>query len=103
MVLQAYSKCYSVRKKASRCRQRKCKEHRGGNQQFALNTKAAWALRLDDILADALELGALRTEEYVLPQSEYDALKSLDLNTFPFEVVCNTVAYYEANKSNDSE
>ena len=29
---------------------------------FALNTKAAWALRFDDILADALELGALRTE-----------------------------------------
>lgn len=70
---------------------------------FALNTKAAWALRFDDILADALELGALRTEEYVLPQSEYDALKSLDLNTFPLEVVCDTVAYYEANKSNDSE
>ena len=70
---------------------------------FALNTKAAWVLRLDDILADALELGALRTEEYVLPQPKYDALKSLDLNTVPLEVVCNTVAYYEANKSNDSE
>ena len=28
---------------------------------FALNTKAAWALRFDDILADALELSALRT------------------------------------------
>ena len=40
---------------------------------LALNTKATWALRLDDILAEALELGALRTEEYVLPQSEYDA------------------------------
>ena len=34
---------------------------------FALNTKAAWALRFDDILADSLELGALRTEEYILP------------------------------------
>ena len=70
---------------------------------FALNTKAAWALRFDDILADALELGALRTEEYVLPQSKYDALKSLDLNTVPLEVICDTVAYYEANKSNDNE
>ena len=70
---------------------------------FALNTKAAWALRFDDILADALELGALRTEEYALPQPKYDALKSLDLNTVPLEVICDTVAYYEANKSNDSE
>lgn len=59
---------------------------------FALNTKAAWALRFDDILADALELGTLRTEEYVLPQPKYDALKSLDLNTVPLEVVCDTVA-----------
>ena len=26
---------------------------------FALNTKGAWVLRFDDIIADALELGAL--------------------------------------------
>lgn len=38
-----------------------------------------------------------------MPQPKYDALKSLDLNTVPLEVICDTVAYYEANKSNDSE
>ena len=70
---------------------------------FALNTKAAWALRFDDIIADALELGALRIEEYVLPPENAEALQSLDLNGVPFDVVCDVVSYYEANKQPDSE
>ncbi|MBO5402604.1 MAG: hypothetical protein J6A85_05495 [Clostridia bacterium] len=69
---------------------------------FALNTKAAWALRFDDIIADALELGALRTEEYILTPEKYDNLKSLDLNGVPLEVVCDVVAYCEVNKNDDS-
>ena len=70
---------------------------------FALNTKAAWVLRFDDIIADAIELGILRTEEYILPPEKAEALHSLDLNGIPFEVVCDVVAYYEANKQPDSE
>ena len=70
---------------------------------FALNTKAAWALRFDDILADALELGALRTEEYVLPTEKVEKLQSFDLNGVPFEVVYDVIAYYEANKQPYSE
>ena len=70
---------------------------------FALNTKAAWALRLDDILADALELGALRTEEYILSHEKYVALQNLDLNGVPLEVICEVVAFYEANKNEDSD
>ena len=69
---------------------------------FALNTKAAWALRFDDIIADALELGALRTEEYILTPEKYKNLKSLDLNGAPLEVVCDVVAYCEVNKNDDS-
>ena len=34
---------------------------------FSLNDKGAWTLRFDGILAEALEAGPLRTEEYVLP------------------------------------
>lgn len=45
---------------------------------FAFNTKAAWALRFDDILADALELGALRTEEYLLPPEREEKLRFVD-------------------------
>lgn len=70
---------------------------------FALNTKAAWGLRFDDIIADALELGALRTEEYILSPEKYDNLKSLDLNGVPLEVVCDVVAYCEVNKNDDSD
>lgn len=70
---------------------------------FALNTKAAWALRFDDILADALELGALRTEEYVLPTEKVEKLQSFDLNGVPFDVVYDVIAYYEANKQPYSE
>ena len=70
---------------------------------FALNTKAAWALRLDDILADALELGALRTEEYILPPEKENSIAALDLGGVPFEVVCDVVAYCEANKPTDTD
>ena len=70
---------------------------------FAINTKAAWALRFDDILADALELGALRTEEYILLPEKYAALQNLDLNGVPLEVVCDVVAFYKANKNEDSD
>lgn len=69
---------------------------------FALNTKAAWALRFDDIIADALELGALRTEEYILPTEKTKTLQNLDLNGVPFDVVRGVVSYYEANKQPDS-
>ena len=70
---------------------------------FALNTKAAWALRFDDILADALELGALRTYEYILPPERENAINSLDLGGVPFEVVCDVIAYCEANKPTDTD
>lgn len=70
---------------------------------FALNTKAAWSLRFDDIIADALESGALRTEEYILPHEKAEALKNIDFNGVPYEVVCNVVSYYEVNKQPDSE
>ena len=50
---------------------------------FALNTKGAWTLRFDDILADALEAGPLRTEEYPLSDDIAERLKQADLNDVP--------------------
>ena len=70
---------------------------------FALNTKAAWALRFDDIIADALELGALRMEEYILPPEKYEVLQSIDLNGVQLEVVCDVVFFYEANKTDTGD
>ena len=70
---------------------------------FALNTKAAWGLRFDDVLADALELGALRTEEYILSPKTYSTLKSIDLSGVLLEVICDVVAYCEANKKDTTD
>lgn len=70
---------------------------------FAVNTKAAWGLRFDDIIADALELGALRAEVYVLPSEKTEKLQSIDIDGVPVEVVFDVVAYYMANKQPDSE
>lgn len=69
---------------------------------FALNTRAAWALRFDDILADALELGPLKQENYMLSADRHTALKSIDLNGVPLEVVCDIAAFCEVNKAADS-
>ena len=55
------------------------------------------------VLADALELGALRTEEYILPPEKENSIAALDLGGVPFEVVCDVIAYCEANKPTDTD
>lgn len=70
---------------------------------FALNTKGAWVLKFDDILADALELDSLRCEELPLPAETEMALKGIDLNAVPFEVVSDVICYYLANRREDTE
>ena len=70
---------------------------------FALNTKGAWTLRFDDIIADALEAGALRTEEYPLPEMIIEELETTDTNSVPKEVVAELFRYYLANKQDDTE
>ena len=70
---------------------------------FALNTKGAWILRFDDIIADALELGALRTEETQLPQQIKEKLESMDLNDVPYDVVSEVICFCIANKKENTE
>ena len=70
---------------------------------FALNTKGAWTLRFDDILADALEAGPLRTGEYPLPDDIAERLKQIDLNDVPFEVVSDLICFCLANQQEDTE
>ena len=70
---------------------------------FALNTKGAWTLRFDDIIADALEAGALRTEEYPLPETVNKQLEATDTNGVPKEVIAELIRYYLANKPNDTD
>ncbi len=70
---------------------------------FALNTKGAWTLRFDDILADALESGPLRTEDYRLTDDIAERLKQADLNEVPFEVVSDVICFCLANRQEDTE
>ena len=70
---------------------------------FALNTKGAWALRFDDIIADALEAGALRAEEYPLPETVNKQLEATDTNGVPKEVIAELIRYYLANKPDDTD
>jgi len=70
---------------------------------FALNTKGAWTLRFDDILADALEAGPLRTEEYTLPEDIAERLTKTNLNEVPFEVVSDVICFCLANRQEYTE
>ena len=70
---------------------------------FALNTKGAWTIRFDDIIADALEAGPLRTEEY--PLSDEIVAGISGINTLPVkpQVAVDLVRYYYANKTEETD
>ena len=70
---------------------------------FALNTKGAWVLRFDDIIADALELGPLQMFETELPPHIAEKLKSMDLNGVPYDVVSEVVCFCIANKRDNND
>ena len=61
---------------------------------FALNTKAAWCLRFDDILADALEQGPLQNHEIILSQEVIDHLKAQTPKGFPDTLLPMLMQYY---------
>ncbi len=49
---------------------------------FASNTKGAWVLRFDDILANALELGPLRNRDFELPEETIQRIGRRGSNTY---------------------
>ena len=69
---------------------------------FAVNTKATWLLRFDDILADALELGPLRAQEHILSEHRAQKLSSFKTEAVPAEVVYDVVSFCEANEQEDT-
>ena len=70
---------------------------------FSRSTKGAWVLRFDDILADALELGTLRKDEISLSPKDIQAVATLTPKDIPNEVIQTLIAYYRANKPEDSD
>lgn len=70
---------------------------------FNMETKGAWGLRFDDVLADAIELGPLRRTEPVLPDELLAKIDAVLPKEVPLEVVATLIAYYAANKPDDSD
>ncbi len=70
---------------------------------FAINTKGAWILRFDDILADALELGSLKNCEITFTETEMQVIEAATPKGVPTEVLSTLIAYYRANKPEDSD
>ena len=70
---------------------------------FAPTTKGQWGLRFDSFLAQALELGPLRTEEPILPPALVEQLRNLTPKGVPMEMVETLAAYYLLNKPEDSD
>jgi len=70
---------------------------------FSPQTRGAWTLRFDDVIADALELGPLRRMEAKLSPELMARIKAITPKEVPAEVVCTLIAYYAANKPEDSD
>lgn len=60
-------------------------------------------MRFDDVIADALELGPLRQRGPELPPVLLEKLRVAVPSGIPFEIVQTLVAYYIANKLEDSD
>ena len=70
---------------------------------FASNTKGAWVLRFDDILADALDLGPLQNKDFDLPEETVQRLTELTPKGVPVGVSILLYKYYIANREDDQE
>lgn len=70
---------------------------------FSPQTKGAWTLRFDDVIADALELGPLRQAGPELSSTLLERLQAAAPSGIPFEIIQTLAAYYIANKPEDSD
>lgn len=70
---------------------------------FSEGTKGDLILRFDDVIADALELGALRTESILLTDEQEQWLAKVTLSKVPLHVSRTLLEYYLANKPADSD
>ncbi len=70
---------------------------------FAPNTRAAWGLRFDDVLADALELGPLRSPDISFPPDLEQRIEKATPKGVPTEVLRTLVGYYIANRQEDTD
>lgn len=69
---------------------------------FSAGTKGDRILRFDDVIADALELGALRTESIRMTDEQEQWLAEVTPQKVPLYVTRTIFEYYIANKPDDS-
>ena len=67
------------------------------------NTKGAWVLRFDDILANALVLGPLKNNEQTLPEHLLKRIEDCKDAEIPKDVILSLLQYYFANKEADTD
>ena len=70
---------------------------------FSLTREAAWGMSFDSVVADALELGPLRPWEVEFPESETERLHGLVPDVRMDRAARFLLAFYYANKPEDSE
>lgn len=70
---------------------------------FSEGTKGDLILRFDDVIADALELGALRQESITLTEEQEQWLAAVTPKSVPLNVTRTLLEYYIANKPSDSD
>lgn len=70
---------------------------------YSTETKGAWVLRFDDVLADALELGPLVDKSIAFSEDEKKRIKALLPEGLPYEVAETVIAYGIANKLDNSD
>lgn len=70
---------------------------------FSEGTKGDLILRFDDVIADALELGALRIESIRLTDEQEQWLAEVTPQKVPLHVTRTIFEYYLANKPSDSD
>lgn len=70
---------------------------------FSEGTKGDLILRFDDVIADALELGTLRTGSIRLTDEQEQWLAEVTPKSVPLNVTRTLLEYYIANKPTDSD
>ena len=70
---------------------------------FLEHTDAIWQVRFDDVIANALTLGSLREMEAEVTEQQKEKLQPFVQGEVKMEYLTTLIAYYQANKPEDSD
>ena len=70
---------------------------------YSPSTKGQWIIRFDTALADGLGLGPLRMIDVAVPAELEERVQAILPKGLPPEIVYTLIAYYAANKPEDSD